>query len=691
MADAALNRTRGVSDFAVAAIVLLVLSVMILPVATWMLDGLLVLNLALALVILLVTIYVGQPLQFNVFPTLLLLSTLFRLSLNVASTRVILLNAYGGEVIEAFGSFVVGGNFAVGLVAFLILTIIQFLVITKGAGRIAEVAARFTLDAMPGRQMAIDADLNAGLIDEDEARTRRSEITRQADFYGAMDGAAKFVRGDAIAALIIVAINILGGFVIGVLQQGMGMGQALRTYTLLTVGDGLVAQVPALVISTASGILITRSDGQGSLSSALGSQLMREPRAAFVASAILALLGLVPGLPTIPFLLLAGISTAAGLASRRSLRTVALKEEEEAQSRSAETPERVERLLEVDVLELEIGFGLIPLVDEKKEGGDLLRRVTLVRRQCATELGLIVPPVRVRDNIRLPQDTYVVLLRGVEVARGSIHMNHYLAMSPGAGAIPVEGIQTKEPVFGLSATWIRPDQRSEAEVGGYTVVESAAVIATHLAETIKTHAHEILSRQEVQTVIDTVKQRSPAVVEELIPAQMTVGGVLKVLKRLLRERVSVRDMVTILERLADHAPVTKDLDTLVERVREGLGRAITQQYKDEKGNVSVITLDPELEQELIQFVRPADDGGVIALEPEPSRQLLEKISQAVHRALTQTSQPVVLCSPYLRPYLRGFVERALPHVAVLSYAEVLSAGTVRTVAVVKAEYAHQEV
>jgi len=691
MAETAPARGRGLSDVAVAGMVLVILAIMIIPVPTWLLDGLLVLDLALALVILLGTIYIAQPLRFNVFPTLLLLATLYRLSLNVAATRTILLEGYGGRVIEAFGNFVVGGNYAVGIIAFLILTIIQFVVITKGAGRIAEVAARFTLDAMPGRQMAIDADLNAGLIDEHEARTRRADITRQADFYGAMDGAAKFVRGDSIAALIIVVINLIGGFVVGVLQHGLSMAESLRTYALLTVGDGLVAQIPALVVSTASGILITRSEGQGTLGSAIGSQLFREPRAAFVAGGILVLLGMVPGLPTLPFLVLGAVTAASGAAARRSRREEDEHEAAAAKAKSAQGPERVEKLIAVDPLELEIGFGLIPLVDEERDGGDLLRRVTLVRRQCASELGLVVPPVRVRDNIRLPQDVYVILLKGVEIARGTIQMGYELAMSPGAGALPVEGIETREPVFGLAATWIRPERRGDAEVAGYTVVEPSAVMATHLAETIKAHAEEILGRQEVQAIIDQVKQRAAAVVEELIPNGLTVGGVQKVLQRLLSERISIRDMVTILETLADHAPATRDVDTLTERVREALGRAITQQYRDERGGLAVVSLDPALEQELIQALKAGDGGPRIYLPVEASRQLLEEVSRAVHQALAQTSQPVILCSPYLRPYLRAFLVRALPHVPVLSYAEVVSAGTVKTVATVRVEHAPQAV
>jgi len=686
-----MSTKRAYGDAVLAGAILLILAVMIVPIPTFLLDLLLVMDIGLALVILLMTVYTQQPLRFNVFPTLLLLSTLYRLALNVASTRTILLQAYGGKVIEAFGNFVVGGNYAVGIVAFTILAVIQFVVITKGASRIAEVAARFTLDAMPGRQMAIDADLNAGLIDEHEARTRRMDITRQADFYGAMDGAAKYVRGDAIAAVIITLINIVGGFVIGMLQHHMSVGESLRTYTLLTIGDGLVAQIPALVVATGSGILITRSEGQKNLASEISTQLFREPKAAFMAAAILAFLGMIPGLPFFPFLLLAALAATAGWASRRALRAEAVAAAEASTEKKETGPEKVETLLAVDPLELEIGFGLIPLVDEKREGGDLLKRVTLVRRQCATDLGLLVPPVRVRDNIRLGQDAYRLRLKGVEIAKGSIQIGHLLAMSPGANALPLEGIETQEPVFGLKALWILPHHRSEAQMAGYTVVEPTAVMATHLSETIKAHAADILGRQEVQTVIDQVKQKHPAVVDELIPSQMTIGGVQKVLQRLLRERVSIRDMVTILEALADHAPLTKDVDTLVERVRESLGRGITEQYRDEKGQLAVISLDPELEQELIQSLSANDGLPRLALPTVRARQVLDRLSQAVTAAVKTAAQPVLLCSPYLRPYLRAFVERALPQIAVLSYAEVISAGTVKTIATVKLDHAYQEI
>lgn len=675
---------RSFVDVALAAGVLLILAVMIVPVPTFLLDFLLVMDLALALVMLMMTIYTQNPLHFNIFPTLLLLATLFRLALNVASTRAILLHAHGGKVIEAFGEFVVGGNYAVGIVAFLILVVIQFVVITRGAGRIAEVAARFTLDAMPGRQMAIDADLNAGLIDEHEARSRRLEIQRQADFYGTMDGAAKFVRGDAIAAILITIINLVGGFVIGVAQHHLSLADSLRTYTLLTIGDGLVTQMPALIVATASGILITRTEGQKNLAGEIGQQLFREPRAAYGAAAILGLLGCVPGLPFLPFALLAGLSAATGWAASKNRTREAVADARAEKTKTSEAPEKVETLLAVDLLELEIGFGLVPLVDDSRPGGDLLHRITLVRRQCATDLGLLVPPVRVRDNVRLAQDAYRIRLKGVEIARGELLPGHLLAMAPGAGAIPIDGVETKEPVFGLSALWIPTHRQSEAERFGYTVVEPAAILATHLSETIKTHAPEILGRQEVQTMLDELRKRLPAVVDEVVPAQLTVGGVQKVLARLLRERVSIRDLGTILESLGDHAALTKDVDTLVERVRESLGRAITEQFRDERGALSVISLQPELEQELIQHVQAVEGPPQISLPPVQARSVLERVSAAVSTALNSASQPVFLCSPYLRPSLRGFLERAFPQLPVLSYAEVLSAGAVHTVATVTA-------
>ncbi|MBD3334568.1 MAG: flagellar biosynthesis protein FlhA, partial [Candidatus Eisenbacteria bacterium] len=637
------------ADLLVAAGLLLLLAVLVVPVAPWLLDMLLILSLASGLVILMMTIYVAHPLKFAVFPTVLLLITLFRLSLNVATTRQILLNAYGGKVIGAFGSFVVGGNYAVGLVVFVILVAIQFLVVTKGAGRIAEVAARFTLDAMPGRQMAIDADLNAGLIDDREARRRREEINRQADFYGAMDGAGKFVRGDAVAGIVITLVNIIGGLAIGLTQKGMGIGEAARTYTLLTIGDGLVAQIPALVISTSAGIIITRSEGQGHLGREVIRQTLAEPRAPLVVAGLLLALGLVPGLPLLPFLILGTLVGMVGLLARREEGTRRRAEEEAQRRPSPEPQEKIEKLLEVDPLELEIGFGLVPLVDEEK-GGDLARRVGLIRRQLASESGLVVPPIRIRDNVRLPGDTYVINMRGVEMARGQLALGHDLAMGGPADGPALEGIPTKEPAFGLQAVWIPSAKREEAEMHGYTVVEPAAVLTTHLTELIRRQGHELLDRQETQRLLDQVKARHPAVVEELTPGLLPLGQVQKVLQRLLEERVSIRDLVTILETLADTAQSTKDLDVLVEKVREALGRALIQPYKDDRGVLHAIALDPELEQELLENIREGDGTRFLILPPDRLQALVAELTQAMEEAVVSSGQPLLLCSQAIRPY-----------------------------------------
>jgi flagellar biosynthesis protein FlhA len=681
MAQSQLSRR---ADIALAAGVLLILTVMIVPVPTPILDLLLVADLALAIIILSLTIYVQRPLQFSTFPTVLLLATLFRLALNVATTRQILLRGYGGKVIAAFGDFVIGGNYAVGAVVFLILVIIQFLVITKGAQRIAEVTARFTLDAMPGRQMAIDADLNAGLIDEHQARQRRAEISAQADFYGAMDGASKFVRGDAVAGIVIVFVNIIGGMIVGLLQLHMGVGEAARTFTLLTIGDGLVAQIPALVISTASGILITRTESERRLGSQLFEQMLGEARASLVAAAILFLLGLVPGLPTIPFWILAALAFTAGQVTRREKRRARAAEAAQ-KAPKPEAPEQIEHLLELDALELEIGFGLISLVDESA-GGDLLHRITLLRRQVASDLGFVVPPVRIRDNVRLGPEGYVIKLRGEEVGRGELRTGQLLAMGPNATQAKLHGVSVREPVFGLPAVWIGEDERGHAEAAGLTVVEAAAVIATHLTELVRRHASELLTRQDVQTLLDSVKATHPALVQELVPNLLTLSGVQQVLKRLLREQVSIRDMVTILETLADHVPAVKDLDLLVERTRESLARSLIRPYRDLDGGLAVVTLDPGLEQSLIDAIVPGQEGRHrLVLDPARTQSLMNGVSEAVQRALAKAQHPILLCSQYLRPYLRDFVARFIPQAVVLSYPEVTGAAVVETVATVRTQ------
>jgi flagellar biosynthesis protein FlhA len=672
------------SDVALAAGVMLILGIMIVPVAPLMLDMLLIGSIASALLILTLTIYVDQPLKFNAFPTVLLLSTLFRLALNVATTRQILLHGYGGKVIGAFGNFVVGGNYAVGLVAFIILVIIQFLVITKGAQRIAEVTARFTLDAMPGKQMAIDADLNAGLIDEDTARERRKNISAQADFYGAMDGASKFVRGDAVAGIIITLLNIVGGFVIGMTQLNMTLAESLKTFTLLTIGDGLVAQIPALIISTASGILITRSEGQKNLGDELFSQMMGETRASFAAAGILFVLGLIPGLPILPFWVLAALLAGIAVLVRKQKATVK-KDEAVAKAKKPPVPEKIERMLELDQMELEIGFGLIPLADEKA-GGDLLHRVTLTRRQIAGELGFVVPPIRIRDNVRLEAEAYSIKIRGEEVARGTLMMGSLLAMGEAAASGEIEGLRTTEPVFGLPAVWISEDQRSDAEMTGLTVVTPAAVIATHLTEIVRRHACELLTRQDVQVLVDQVKATHPAVVDELIPNLMSVGAVQKILKRLLAEQVSIRDMVTILELLADYVPSVKDIDSLVEHCRQTLSRSLIRPYKDEKGQLAVITIDPKLEQRLVESVAPSAEGrNRLVLDPAGAQTFVTQVSESIRAVLAVAQHPIIICSQYLRPSLQEFISRFVPQVVVLSYAEVESAAGVRTVATVKAD------
>ncbi len=683
--------SRRLPDALIAGAVLLVLTVMVVPIPTPMIDLLLITSMALALVIMLVTLYVRQPVKFSVFPTLLLIATLFRLSLNVASTRSILLRGYGGEVIGAFGNFVVGGNTAVGLVVFLILAIIQFIVITKGAGRIAEVAARFTLDAMPGRQMAIDADLNAGLIDEEDAKRRRKEINDQADFYGAMDGASKFVRGDVIAGLIITAINILGGFAVGVLQMGMPFAEAVKTFTLLTVGDGLVAQIPALIVSTAAGILVTRAESETDFAREIGGQLATNPRVFVIAGIMLGVMGLVPGLPIVPFFALAGgvLLLGRGAASAERRRQEAARAAKEA-ARKAEPPEKVERLLGVDPMEIEVGYALIPLVDDEGDG-DLLKRITLVRRQTALDFGFVVPPVRIRDNVRLRPDSYTLKIRGVEVARGRIMMNHWLAMNPGSAQAPLRGFETQDPVFGLPSIWVAAEERDAAELAGYTVVEPSAVIATHLSEVVKRHAHELLGRQEVQALIDNVKQSHSVTIEELLPNVMTLGAVQKVLQRLLRERVSIRDLGTILETLADEAPRVSSVVLLTEKARQALGRAIASQYADQKGAIQACTLDLELERLLLSHLVRDEGDPRLVLQPEQTQLLLDRAGEAIKVCLAATEQPIMLCTQGVRPHLYELISRVFPAVVVLSYQEVQGVESIRSITTLRLDHVDQNV
>jgi flagellar biosynthesis protein FlhA len=669
-----LGRLLQQKDILLPLAVVAVVAMMIVPLPSGLLDLLLIINLSTALVILLVSMYTDEPLSFSVFPSLLLITTLFRLALNISASRLILLHGSAGHVIEAFGSFVVGGSYVVGIVVFVILVVIQFVVITNGAGRVAEVAARFTLDAMPGKQMSIDADLNAGIIPEAEARRRRAEIEREADFYGAMDGASKFVRGDAIAGIVIILVNVVGGFIIGVAQNGMDWVQALQTYTLLTVGDGLVSQLPALMISTATGIIVTRAASESSLGADTIRQITANPRALAIVSAALLALALVPGLPKLPFLIISGIAAVAAFGAARAGRRAALAAAEGAAQAMAQEatpagPEAVVPLLQVEPMEMEIGYGLIPLVD-LQEAGNLLDRITRIRRQIALDLGIILPSVRVRDNLQLAPNQYVIKLRGVEVARGELMVNHYLAMNAGLADESIEGIPTTEPAFGLPALWITAAQKERAELLGYTVVDPPSVLSTHLTEVIRANAASILTRQDVQTLINNVKNDHPAVVEELIPGLLTLGDVQKVLQNLLRERITIRDLVTILEALADHARQTREPEALTEFVRQALARAISQQYKGLDGLIHVITLSPRAEQQLTEALRQTEQGTVVAMEPARAQQLLQRLAAEMEKLAGQGHPPVLLCPARLRGAIRRLTERMLPNLVVLSFSEI---------------------
>jgi flagellar biosynthesis protein FlhA len=658
-------------DLLAPAAVILMVVMMVVPLPPVILDLLLAFNLTLALVVLLVTMFTVEPLQFSIFPSLLLVTTLFRLSLNVSSTRLILLRGYAGEIIHKFGEFVVGGNAVVGFIVFLILVIIQFVVITKGAERVAEVAARFTLDAMPGKQMAIDADLNAGLINEDQARKRRSTIEREADFYGAMDGASKFVKGDAIAGLIITFINVLGGIVTGVMQRGLSFAEAGSVYSLLTVGDGLVSQIPALLISTAMGIVVTRAASEASLGQDLASQLLGQPQALRIASVMLIAFGLVPGLPRLPFFVLGGLAlmlaNGLGRADRQAEQKAAeAKRQEELDS--FRRPESALSLLHIDPLEVELGYSLVSIAE--RGGGDLPERVSIIRRQLASELGLVVPPIRIVDNIQLRPNSYVIRLRGVEVARGELFRDRFLSMNPGLGDQGIEGIPTREPAFGLPAIWIDSVAREQAELAGYTVVDPPSVLATHLTEVIRQHAHELLGRQETQALLDAYKQRSPVVVEELVPGLMTLGEVQRVLQNLLREGVSIRDLGTVLETLANLARSTKDLDVLTEQVRQAMGRMLSRMAAAEDRVLRVITLDPYLEEQIMASVQRSESGTTLAMDPGRVRRMLASLAAETQKLADRGLSPVVLCSPLVRLYFKRLTERIARKLVVLSYNEL---------------------
>jgi len=652
--------------------------VLILPIPPFLLDSLLALSIALSLLTLLVIVYLRDPSDFTGFPVLLLFLTLFRLSLNVASTRLILLDGFAGHIIEAFGNFVVRGNYVVGLVVFVILVLINFIVITKGAGRIAEVAARFTLDAMPGKQMAIDAELNAGLIKEDEARQRRRQLEQEADFYGAMDGASKFVRGDAIAGILITFINVLGGFGVGLMQKGMTVTEALSRYTLLSIGDGLVSQVPALITSTAAGILITRAASRNSFGQDITRQLLSFPRAMGVLAGMLGFMAFVPGLPMWPFLLLAIASGALAYALKKHGITTATSDvipatatgnAPAAAAPAPAVPEKLETLLAVDALQIELGYGLVGLADARK-GGDLLDRVTGVRRTFAQEMGVIVPPIRLRDNLQLGANEYRFVLKGNVVAKGELLTGHWLAMNATNSHVTLTGLPTVEPVFQLPATWITDAERKNAEIAGYTVVDAPSVLVTHLSETVRRNAHEILSRQDVQVLLDNLKQTHPTVINELIPAQLTVGQVQRILQNLLAEGVAIRNLVAILEKVSDYTSVTKNPDELSEYARRALGAQIARPYQTDRGAVRAITLDPRLEEQIAKGVRQSATEVALVMEPRLARHVMDNLTKLVQQMVSAGQPPVLLCAPQIRLGFRRFFESTFAELAVLSYAEL---------------------
>ncbi|MBW2307926.1 MAG: flagellar biosynthesis protein FlhA [Deltaproteobacteria bacterium] len=681
------------SDFIIALGVVGILAIMILPMPTPLLDLMLAFNITCSVVIIFVSIYILQPLDFSIFPSILLMATLFRLSLNVASTRLILLHGSegmtaAGHIIKTFGTFVVGGNYVVGFVVFLILVVINFVVITKGSGRIAEVAARFTLDAMPGKQMSIDADLNAGLITDAEARKRRLVIAREADFYGAMDGASKFVRGDAIAGIIITMINILGGLIIGVLQQGMSLATAAKNYTILTIGDGLVTQMPSLIVSTAAGIVVTRAASEESMGRELIGQIMGHYKAIGLTAVILFLMGWIPGLPKLSFMTLALILGAMTYVTLGAEREAQDRKKIEAEAEKAVPfQEGVELLLPLDILELEVGYGLIPLVDQEQDG-DLLERIKAIRRQFALDLGIIVPPMHIRDNLELKPYEYAILIKGVRIGQGELMPGHYMAMDPGTVETKIDGLPTQEPAFNLSALWIKEEDREKAQRAGYTVADLSTVIATHLFEVIKAHAHELLSRQEVQKLLDRLSQEHPKVIEELIPNRFSLGQVVKVLQNLLKEGVSIRDLLTILETLADYTAITKNIVLLTEYVRQALARSITKQYIGPDRRLFVLTLEQKAEDLIAESIRHNEHDSYLSIEPNAAQQILMALKNKLERLVKPNLHPIILCSPVVRPYFKKLTERFIPHLVVLSHNEIAPDIWIESIGTVGFEHAN---
>lgn len=672
-------------DVLVAFGVIGIILMIIIPLPPTLLDILLALNITISIVIAMITMFTTNVLQLSVFPTLLLITTLFRLGLNISSTRLILSEAEAGKIIEAFGQFVIKGNYVVGIIIFLIIIVIQFVVITNGAGRVSEVAARFTLDAMPGKQMSIDADLNAGLIDEATAKKRRQDLQSEADFYGAMDGASKFVKGDAIAGIVVTIINIVGGIIIGVTMKNFTAAQAAQTYVRLTIGDGLVSQLPALLISTASGILVTRSGSSENFGKAATKQLTGFPIAIALASALMLFLAIIPDMPTLPFLLLSvitGVGAYFLIKEEQKQAVMEMVTEEESMTEAErKEPENVMSLISVEPMEVEIGYGLIPLADEST-GGDLLQRIASVRRQCAIEMGIVVQPIRIRDNLQLKTNEYVIKIRGTVVASAELMPNMLLCMDPTGESSEIPGIRTIEPTFGLPAVWINKDQREEAEIKGLTVVDPTTVMVTHLTETIKTHSYELLGRQEVKLIVDNAKEKYSAVVEELIPDLLTIGELQKVLQNLLKEKVPIKDMVTIMESLADNSRNTKDIELLTEYVRFALSRTICNQIVDERRTVTVVTLDPNIENIVGSNIQKSIHGSFPAVDPDTTTKIYNAIKAVVDSTYFYNNQPVILVSPNIRAPFRKLIEMVFPHIMVLSLNEIPNDVEIRTEGVV---------
>lgn len=671
-ANSILNLSKQNIDLLIAGLVLGIVLMIVVPLSPTVLDLLLTVNITVALVIILITMFTTQPLQFSIFPSLLLVTTLYRLALNISSTRLILGDAQAGKIINAFGQFVVGGNYIVGLIVFIIITVIQFVVIVSGAGRVAEVGARFTLDAMPGKQMSIDAEFNAGLISESEARERRRVLQREADFFGAMDGASKFVKGDAIAGIVITLINIVGGITIGALQMDMPIMESIHTYTLLTIGDGLVSQIPALLISTAAGILVTRATSDSNFGQEVSAQFTNFPKILYPVAAVIFIIGLLPQMPHFIFIALAGgLALAAGTLIKDKKKEEIEAQELEAmeQAKRPREPEDVFSYFQVDPLQIEIGYNLIPLTDESK-GGDLLERLASVRRQCASEMGIYVRPIRICDNLQLGPNTYLFKLRGEEMTSGELMPGQFLAMDPTGQETDIKGIPTTEPTFGLPAWWVTAEDRDDAEIRGLTVVDCSTVLVTHLTEFIKQYAHELLGRQEVRELVDVVKQSHPALVDELLPDTLTLGEIQKVLQNLLKEGVPIRDLVVILEALADGARLNRDPDFLTDHVRQVIGRTICRQYINNENVLPVITLHPGLENTIGESIQQTQMGSYPVLEPKLARKILEKLQEVLERMAARGISPVVLCSPQVRLPFKRFTQRHFPQLAVLSLNEI---------------------